>query len=109
MENKTPRERFRKHAFKRGADGQCATCYANADHAIHDTPAQMLDALTPASSRCGHNFQIPKCPYKHCAARELYEAAVKARYSIGIHVIEPFRSDVMKGIDAILAKARGES
>lgn len=43
---------------------------------VEDIPtiAETLETLTPASSRCGHNFQIPKCPYKHCAARELYEA-----------------------------------
>lgn len=69
-----------------------------------------LEALTPASSRCGHNFNIPKCPYKHCAARELYEIVADVFGSLHAN---GYTSLWMEGkstddMDAALKKARGE-
>ena len=31
----------------------------------------------PLAGRCGHNFPVTECPYKHCVSRDLAIAAVR--------------------------------
>lgn len=74
-------------------------------------PENLLEICTPGSSRCGHNFLIPKCPYKHCAARELYGALLMANADLNEHDCEyhhqtPTRTK--EAIDSALKLARGE-
>jgi hypothetical protein len=63
-----------------------------------------MEQITPAASRCGHNFEIPKCPYKHCGARELYEA-VKMAERAGTEGGYPTNSEENRQMRAALATA----
>jgi hypothetical protein len=58
---------------------------------------------SPAVHRCGHNFEIPACPYRYCAARQALVALQSA--SVFIEEEAARAQQVMEGIGCAVAMA----
>lgn len=72
------------------------------------------------ASRCGHNFEIAKCPYEHCKARDLLRDAARYRWIIGNGVDrlddlydtcnwEPAPGQIAALIDTEIAREKADS